>query len=130
MIYDFPMLNIFILGIAGAAGTICRYLMGIWVTDHMKSPFFLGTVTVNVLGCLAIGLFGTLADEKSLLNPNLRNFIIIGFLGAFTTYSGFAYETWNLFKAGDFLHAGLNAALTFLLCFVGLGLGIVLARAI
>lgn len=123
------MMNFFILGLAGAAGTVARYLMGIWVVEHVRSPFFLGTVAVNVLGCLAIGLLGTLADEKSLLNPTLRNFIIIGFLGAFTTFSGFAYETWNLFKAGDFLHASLNATLTFFLCFVGLGLGVVLARA-
>ena len=122
------MLNFFILGLAGAVGTVCRYLIGRWAGSIGKAPFFLGTLMVNVLGCLMIGFVGTLADQRLLLNPTIRNFIVIGFLGAFTTYSGFAYETWNLFKAGDMLHAGLNAALTFLLCFVGLALGVTLAR--
>ena len=117
-----------ILGIAGAAGTIGRYLLGGWVHRFFDSSFPYGTLLVNFSGCLVIGFLGTLADERSLLTPTLRLALILGFLGAFTTFSSFAYETWAMFKEGETLFASLNVFCSFVFCFVGLLIGVFGAR--
>lgn len=122
------MLKLFILGVAGALGTIGRYLLGGWVYRWLGTEFPYGTLLVNVSGCLAIGFLGTLADERFLFGPQLRLVFLLGFLGAFTTFSSFSYETWNLFKDGELLQAGFNVFGTFAGCFVGLILGVFLAR--
>ena len=116
------------LGLAGALGTISRYLLGGWVYQWLGAEFPYGTLAVNVTGCLVIGFLGTLADERSLLNPQIRLAALLGFLGAFTTYSSFAYETWNLFKDGELFRAGGNLLATFVGCFSGLVLGVFAAR--
>lgn len=122
------MSRIFILGIAGALGTISRYLLGGAVYNIFGSGFPYGTLFVNMSGCLAIGFLGTLADEKFLFTPALRSALFLGFLGAFTTFSSFAYETWNLFREGQYWFAGLNVVGSFILCFLGLLIGVFAAR--
>lgn len=124
------MSKFFILAFSGAAGTIIRYALGGWVQQICGSQFPFSTFIVNASGCLAIGFLGTLADEKSFFSPDLRIALIIGFLGAFTTYSSFAYETWTMFKDGEFLFAALNTFGTFVICFVCLFFGMLLARAV
>ncbi|MBI2337039.1 MAG: fluoride efflux transporter CrcB [Deltaproteobacteria bacterium] len=118
------------LALAGAAGTLCRYFLGGWVYQWMGTQFPYGTLVVNSAGCFIIGFLGTLADERSLLGPELRLALLVGFLGAFTTFSSFTYETWNLFKAGETGFAALNVMGSFLACFIGLLLGILGARLI
>ncbi|MDO8519887.1 MAG: fluoride efflux transporter CrcB [Deltaproteobacteria bacterium] len=124
------MAHAIILGLAGAAGTLSRYFLGGWVHQILGHGFPHGTLAVNVLGCIAIGFLGTLAEERSLFNPQLRTILILGFLGAFTTFSSFAYETWILMKSGTWLLAGTNVALSLIACFAGLFIGIFLARII
>lgn len=124
------MLRFFILAISGAAGTVARYTIGGWAQQICGSQFPFSTFIVNALGCLAIGFLGTLADEKAFFSPDLRVAMILGFLGAFTTYSSFAYETWAMFKNGEFLFAALNIFVTFMICFACLFLGVLLARTI
>jgi len=124
------MSRFFILALAGAAGTIARYTLGGWVHQILGSQFPFGTFIVNASGCLAIGFLGTLADERSLFSPDLRLIMILGFLGAFTTCSSFAYETWAMLKDGEFLFASLNVFGNLVTWFVSLFLGVLLARAI
>jgi len=124
------MLRLFILGIAGAAGTISRYLLGGWMHQLFGAEFPYGTLIVNISGCLAVGFLGTLAEERLLFAPQIRTVLLIGFLGAFTTFSSFAYETWALFKNGEMLLAGINVIASVVICLVGLLIGVFLARLI
>ena len=117
-----------ILGGAGALGTISRYLLGGWVHGWLGTHFPYGTLTVNITGCFVIGFLGTLADERNVLSPELRMAIFLGFLGAFTTFSSFSYESWQLLKDGQLLQATYNVLGTFIACFTSLLVGIVLAR--
>ncbi len=121
-------MNLFILACAGALGTVARYVLGGWVNQSSHSSFPFGTFVVNAAGCLAIGFLGTLADEKQILSPDVRAILFLGFLGAFTTFSSFAYETWVLMKDGNWVFAGLNILGSLLVCFVVLYVGVVVAR--
>ena len=122
------MKKMIILVIAGALGTGARYVLGGWVHNLLGSEFPFGTLIVNALGCLSIGFLGTLIDERLLFSPQVRLFLIIGFLGAFTTYSSFAYETWMMTKDGEFVYALVNIFGTLAVCFVCLFVGVLLAR--
>ena len=117
-----------ILAFSGAAGVISRYLFDGWIHQIFGLQFPIGTLFVNVSGCLAIGFLGTLADERSLLSPDVRLALILGFLGAFTTYSSFAYETWTMLRNSEFLFAALNILGSLVIGFAGLFLGVFLAR--
>lgn len=121
-------MKFFILAFSGAFGTLARYALGGWFQQIFGSQFPFGTFLVNAVGCLAIGFLGTLADERQFLSPDLRIALLLGFLGAFTTFSTFAYETWMMLKDGEFFFASLNIFGSLLVCFFGLFLGVVLAR--
>ena len=117
-----------LLAASGAAGTITRYLFREWTHGLFGHHFPYGTLIVNVSGCFLIGVIGTLVDHKAVLGANARYIFMIGFLGAFTTFSSFTYETWVLFKDGHALLAGWNVLSSLLGCFTGLALGIWCAR--
>lgn len=123
-------MRILVLGVAGAAGTISRYLLGGWIHQLFGAGFPYGTLIVNISGCFAVGFLGTLAEERFLISPQVRTALLIGFLGAFTTFSSFAYETWALFKDGEMMIAGLNVLASVVTCFAGLLIGVFLARLI
>ena len=107
-----------LVGCGGFLGSIGRYLLGGAVHRIVQSPVFpFGTLLVNVSGCLAIGFLGGLAEERGLLSPEARVFLLIGVLGGFTTFSSFGYETFQLLRDGEMLPALLNVLLQ-----VGLGL--------
>ncbi|MBI2342904.1 MAG: fluoride efflux transporter CrcB [Deltaproteobacteria bacterium] len=122
------MWTLCILAIAGAAGTLARYTLGGWAHQWLGSQFPYGTLVVNLAGCLTIGFLGTLSDERSLFSSEVRIALFIGFLGALTTYSSVAYETWAMLKDGEVLVALLNVFGGFAACFAGLFLGVLLAR--
>ncbi|VAW98306.1 Fluoride ion transporter CrcB [hydrothermal vent metagenome] len=87
-----------------------------------------GTLTVNVLGSLLIGFFYITLLERVSLGPEWRAFIIIGVLGAFTTFSTFSLETFNLIEAGEIAKALLNVALSVSACLLAAWIGILVAR--
>ncbi len=122
--------KILLLCLAGSAGTLSRYFVGEWAHRFLGAHFPYGTLAVNLLGCLLIGFIGTLADERFWLGPQMRTILLIGFLGAFTTFSSFTFETWNLFKQGQLALAGLNVGLSFIGCFLGLLIGVFAARGL
>jgi len=105
------------VGAGGFIGSILRFLLSGWVRSLNPSGTFpWGTLTVNGLGCLALGCLGGIAESRQMLGPAQRAFIFIGVLGGFTTFSTFAYETIGLAQHSG-LRALANAALQ-----VGLGL--------
>jgi len=122
--------KVLLLSLGGALGALLRYGLGGAVYKITGTHFPFGTLAVNVLGCLAIGFLGVLYQEKFLFGPNVRLFLMIGVLGAFTTFSSFGYETWELMKASEWLKAGLNVFLSVALSFIGLWAGVIIGRLI
>ena len=91
------MRNLLIVGIGGFLGAVLRYLIRGGVQKWSQSVDFpYGTLVVNLIGCLIIGLLTRLDEMRSLLSPEMRFFVLIGLLGAFTTYSTFSNEAMNL----------------------------------
>jgi len=114
--------NLLLVGGGGFLGSVARYyLTGLLTQATHASRFPLGTLVVNVTGCLLIGFFAGLAEEAHLLSPATRLFLLTGFLGGYTTYSAFAYET--VFLGREHL---LSAALANVALQILLGLGAVL----
>lgn len=117
-----------VLAIGGIAGTLARYALagavyGVWGT---RFPY--GTLAVNLSGCFLIGLFSALAENKFLLGPTARLLLMVGFCGAFTTFSTFMLETANLIKDGETTRAFLNVLASVVVGFVVFRLGILVAE--
>jgi CrcB protein len=115
------MRNILIIGIGGFIGAVLRYLI-VLSTQVFKDklPLPLGTLLVNVIGCLLIGVLATLAEQGRVLTAESRNFLIVGVLGAFTTFSTFGYESVTLLQNGFKFNFFANLAVQ-----LALGLGAV-----
>ncbi len=115
------MVRLLIVGLGGFLGTVFRFMLAEWVHKILNNPWYpYGTFAVNVLGCLLIGFLGGLADNKGLLNSEMRLFFLIGILGGFTTFSAFGYETIALFRDAQMLAVMVN-----IISNVALGLGAV-----
>jgi len=100
-----------LVGLGGFLGAILRYSIGGYVQDWSGSVTFpYGTLAVNLLGCFTIGFLSYLANIRGALSPETRTFLIIGFLGSFTTFSTFANESTGLFLDGELPVALLNIA--------------------
>ena len=114
---------------AGAAlGGLLRYLVVTGITERFASRFPLGTLVVNVTGCFLIGLMMTLLTEK--LNPhrNWNLFLVSGILGGYTTFSAFGWETFQAGRSGGHAIAIANVALSCVLGYLAVWLGVILAR--
>lgn len=99
------------VGVGGFFGCVFRYLVSVLavrVFDESALPW--GTFVVNILGCFFIGFLGTLAENSQIISPPMQLFLIVGFLGGFTTYSAFGYQTLMLLRNGFTLIAFLNVA--------------------
>ena len=120
---------ILFVGLGGGLGAISRYLVSLATLKWWSDAFPLGTLLANVIGCFLIGflMFYFLSSGK---NSPLMPFLITGFLGGFTTFSTFSYETISLFTDGAITKGLLNLSLTLVFCFLGVALGIFLGRLI
>jgi CrcB protein len=119
--------NILLIGLGGFAGSVLRYWASGYAQGLSRSLGFpYGTLAVNVLGCLIIGLLSHLADARGAFSAETRLLVFTGFLGGFTTFSTFGNETLNLLRGGQ-----AGAAAANVLASVALGLGAVwLGRAL
>lgn len=124
------MINYLIIGIGGFAGAITRYALAVWIGQKWGRSFPLGTFVINVSGSFLIGLLMTLLTEKFMANPQWRLLLVVGFLGAYTTFSTFEYETGSLIKDSEIVLAALNVVLSVVLGFVALKMGEVIAKSI
>lgn len=119
--------KILIIGAGSGLGGILRFLLILLVKNNPASVAW-GTLTVNLIGCLAIGIFHGLADRHDLLSPDLRIFLTIGLCGGFTTYSSFANELFSYLKTGQIHLFALYAALSGLGGLLAVGAGYCLSK--
>jgi CrcB protein len=117
-----------LLAIAGAVGTLARYWLGGLVQRIAGESFPWGTLVVNVLGCLLFGLVWPLAEERMLISGQTRIVILVGFMGAFTTFSTFAFETEQMLSDVEWVRGLGNIALQNVLGIAAVGLGFVIGR--
>jgi CrcB protein len=118
------VLLIVLVGVGGFIGAVLRYLISDWVNGifHILSlPY--GTLTVNIIGCLLIGILAGLSENRNLLGPETRALLLVGVLGGFTTFSTFGNETVELLKDGTSIAAFSNVALHVCLGLVAVRVG-------
>ena len=115
------------IALGGAGGAVSRYLLANWVHSLWEGHWPMGTLLVNVVGSGAIGILFVLL-EKSLIHPDWRGVLMVGFLGAFTTFSTFSLETIALFEAGHAVHAIGYMFGSAVVCVLAAGLAIQLTR--
>jgi fluoride exporter len=115
--------------VIGAFGCGARMWMSFFFSDKYGPAFPVGTLVVNVLGCFIIGLFAgvTRTDGGLMVHPIVRQAVMIGFLGGFTTFSSFGLQTIALFNDGEWGLGALNIVLSVLLCLVAVWIGQVIA---
>lgn len=120
--------KIFAIGIGGAFGAIARYLLNISPLSNVFEKFPFPTFIINILGSFLIGFFLILLTDKFTINENLRFAIMVGFLGAFTTFSTFELEIWALIKENLYFTAFLYLFSSVLVGFIGILSGVWLAK--
>ena len=116
--------------LGGVAGTLSRYFLAGAVYQLLGTGFPYGTLAVNLIGCFLVGFFAALAEEKFLLGPHARLLLMVGFCGAFTTFSTLILETSNLIKAGESLKAFANVTVSVIIGFVVFRMGVLFAEII
>lgn len=122
------MSKVLILTMGSIAGGLGRYYLAGVVYRVAGTAFPYGTLVVNLLGCLVIGILSALADQKFLLGTQGRLLLMTGFCGAFTTFSTFMLETGNLVKEGQIFTALLNIFASVILGFVLYRIGVLLGE--
>ena len=122
------MTNLIAIAFGGAFGALARYASSQWVYSMLGRSFPFGTLVVNVAGSFVMGLLAVFLIERMVAGPELRAFLMIGFLGSFTTFSTFSLETVNLISSGEMLKAGVNMLISVFVCVAACWMGMVLAR--
>jgi fluoride exporter len=113
------MAIVLLVGAGGFLGSVARYLLSGWVQRAAENSWFpYGTMAVNILGCIVIGVLAGLAASRGILTPSSRAFLLVGVLGGFTTFSSFSYDTTSLFQNGQMLAALANVGVQVI---IGLG---------
>ncbi|HKI50905.1 MAG TPA: fluoride efflux transporter CrcB [Geothermobacteraceae bacterium] len=116
------------IAVFGGFGCLSRYLVSGWVYALVGRSLPYGTMFVNILGSFLLGLLMEGSLRSTLMSPEVRMGITTGFMGGFTTFSTFSYETVRLLEEGSYMQAGANVLLNVTVCLVFAGLGIYLAR--
>jgi CrcB protein len=116
--------ELLLVGGGGFLGSVCRYALSGAVHRILPQVAMpVGTMTVNVLGCGAIGVIAGMTEARQLLGPGIRLFLYLGVLGGFTTFSTFGYETLALVRGGEHYRAVINVVSTLALCLIAVWLG-------
>jgi fluoride exporter len=110
--------SLLLVGTGGFIGSICRFLASKFVQGNLTSSFPLGTLLVNITGCLIIGLIYGASDRSPGLTPGWKLFLATGLCGGFTTFSAFANENLALLRDGEFFNFFLYTGLSL---FFGIG---------
>jgi len=116
------------IALGGAFGAVARFLVSNGIYALLGRGFPWGTLAVNVLGSLMMGVLAVLMLERLSAGSELRGLLLVGFLGAFTTFSTFSIETLNLIEDGALWRAGLNATISVLLCLLAAWFGVGIGR--
>lgn len=126
-----PTVEKIVLISAGAVlGANARYWIGDWAAQKWGTAFPYGTLLINVTGSLLLGIFITLATERFLIDPRWRLLFAVGFLGAYTTFSTYTFESFNLMYRGQWLLGLLNALGSTIAGILAVGLGVFLGKSL
>ena len=119
----------FLLISAGAMlGANVRYWLSDWAAQKWGATYPIGTLIINISGSLLLGFFMTLATERFMIDPRWRLLFAVGFLGAYTTFSTYTYESFNLILKGQLVYGLLNLFGSTILGFLAVGIGIYLGK--
>ncbi|MGV1914218.1 fluoride efflux transporter CrcB [uncultured Agrobacterium sp.] len=124
------MLNILLVAVGGAIGSVARYLVGLGATRLAGPNFPFGTLTVNIAGAFAIGLLVEMIARRFDASAEMRVFIVTGILGGFTTWSSFTLDTMVLFERGEIGLSALYLLASLLVSFAAVFAGLALGRAL
>lgn len=102
------LLNLLLVAVGGALGSMARYLLSMLVLRVSGSLFPLGTFAVNTAGCFIFGAIAGATSQRVQMAPEMRLFLLVGVLGGFTTFSSYAFESFSLVRDGQFLAASVN----------------------
>lgn len=119
-----------LIGIGGFAGAITRYLVDGAVSDRTGGAFPWGTLVINATGSFLLGLLFAMSQERAILPAEIRGPLMIGFLGAYTTFSTFMLESWRLVEAGSWSAVAANLAGSVVLGAVAVVAGLTVGRAL
>ena len=121
-------MQLFYIGLFGALGCLSRYFISGWTYFLTGRSLPYGTLAVNVIGSFLLGLIMEGSLRSTLVSPEVRMGITTGFMGGFTTFSTFSYETVRLLEEGSLFQAGANILLNMVVCLLFAAVGIVVAR--
>lgn len=116
------------IALAGAAGALARWGLTAGMHRWIPGVFPIGTLTVNVLGCFLFGCLAPLLADRAQVPLVLRTAVLTGFLGAFTTFSAFSFDSLELMRSGHTLKAVANVALSLVLAILAMALGLRLGQ--
>lgn len=122
--------KLFWIALAGAVGTLARYGLAGLVQNSVKGVFPWGTVVVNLTGCLVFGLLWSVMEGRLTIAAETRTIVLVGFMGAFTTFSSFVFETGQLIRDSEWLLAMGNVTVQNVVGLAALFVGLVLGRLI
>ncbi|MGB7285179.1 MAG: fluoride efflux transporter CrcB [Candidatus Acidiferrum sp.] len=117
-----------VVGFGGFLGAIARFWLGGYIGDRMGTRFPYGTIVINCTGSFLIGFIVTVLAERTHWSPNWRYLIPIGFIGAYTTFSTFEYETFRVLQDGELFLAFLNVVVSVVVGFLAVWLGVIVGR--
>ena len=118
----------FAVAIGGALGSMARYALSAWIFDVSSHKFPYATLTVNVIGSFVMGILFVIIVEKAALPGEMRSLLMIGFLGAFTTFSAFSLDALGLWQNGHIFLSLVYMLATVVLCLVAISSAIWLTR--
>ena len=122
-------MNLILIFLGSGFGGLSRYLISNFVYSLLGRHFPWGTLVVNASGCFIMGVFYVLLLSRFASQaPQIRLFLLVGFLGGYTTFSSFALETWNLLESGALISGFINVLSTIVLCLVFTWLGLIWGR--
>jgi CrcB protein len=120
------------VAVGAAIGGVGRYWLSGVVADWLGETFPWGTLVINVTGSFVIGFFASLTgpDGRVLVSTNMRQFVMVGICGGYTTFSSFSLQTLTLARDGELLYAGGNITLSVVLCLIAVWLGYIAATSL
>jgi CrcB protein len=119
-----------LIGVGGFAGAMSRYLIDGFVTDRTAGSFPWGTLVVNATGSFILGLLFALTTERAILPAEIRGPVLIGFIGAYTTFSTYMLESWGLIESGSYGPAMANLGGSVVIGLAAVAAGLLIGRAI